>query len=165
MRLIQTSQGHLAQVSDEDYDRVAQYKWYVNRDKPRRDGTCRWYVARNIRRADGRQTRQYLSRFILGVADPGVEVDHIDGNGENNQRENLRAVSKSVNQRNQYKHRAGHLSGVHFHPKGKTRPWQAYVCVRRQVHSLGYFATEQEAHDRAEAARIARDVGVELHYE
>jgi hypothetical protein len=165
MRLIQTSQGHLAQVSDEDYDRVAQHKWSVRRRELRKNGTCRWVVQRVVRRADGIRTTQFLSRFILGVTEPNMMVDHIDGNDENNQRENLRAVSKSVNQRNRYTHRAGGLFGAGLLRGNRRRPWVAQLWAGGRLTRLGYFATEQEAHDRAEAARIARDVGVELHYE
>lgn len=41
-----------------------------------------------------------MHRYILGITDSNVVIDHIDRNGLNNQRKNLRVVSGKINSRN-----------------------------------------------------------------
>lgn len=90
MRKIKLTRGMYAMVSDEDYERVSQFKWYAN--PGRRQGSVQSCYARC--RAAG-----YMHRFIMGYPSHKV-VDHIDGNGLNNQRENLRVVTVAENNLN-----------------------------------------------------------------
>jgi hypothetical protein len=74
----------------------------------------------------------------------GFVVDHIDGNCHNNNINNLRIVSNRKNLQNTRRHREGGLVGASFHkPTGK---WQAQIRVGRKKKHLGYYDTEQEAH-------------------
>jgi len=65
----------VALVDDEDYERVASIKWYLNKD-----GYVYGYF--------GYGKREYLHRFIMGVEDGRVHIDHRDDNGLNNARTN-----------------------------------------------------------------------------
>lgn len=76
-------------VSKQDYDKIKYYSWYVNK---------LGYV---IARVEGKCTK--LHRFLLEVKDPKVLVDHIDGNKQNNTRENLRISDHSKNAHNRTK--------------------------------------------------------------
>ena len=93
MKEIKLTRGLVALVSDEDFERVAQFQWYAN--PGRRYGFSQMFYARC--RAAG-----YMHRFIMNY--PGHKVvDHIDGNGLNNQRENLRVVTTAENNQNKRK--------------------------------------------------------------
>jgi len=72
-------------VDDEDYDRLARHRWNMH---PQR------YA---IRGEQGRTI--YMHREIVG-AKPEEEVDHIDRDGLNNRRGNLRIVTHSGNMKN-----------------------------------------------------------------
>lgn len=78
-------------VSDEDYERVMQFKWYAN---PGHTGngksgrSVKWYARCN--------KAGYMHRFIMGYP-AHLVVDHIDGDGLNNQRDNLRIVTFAEN--------------------------------------------------------------------
>lgn len=73
------------------------------------------------------------------------QIDHINGNPRDNRIENLRLVTPRQNQQNRKEHRKGHLAGCTFRPaNGK---WQARIEINRKRHSLGMFATKEEAHD------------------
>lgn len=52
--------------------------------------------ARTVKMVDGEQKYLYMHQVIMGV-DAGREIDHIDGNGLNNRRSNLRHVTHSEN--------------------------------------------------------------------
>lgn len=129
------SQGKVALIDDEDAH-LAEFKWHA-----RHNGRNLWYAARCV----GPQRRTVsLHRVIL----PGcVQVDHINGDGLDNRRANLRPASARENQFNG-RMRADNTTGY----KGVTwdardRVWRARVNAKGRRMSLGSF------HDPVEAAR------------
>ena len=80
----------------------------------------------------------------------GMEIDHINGNKIDNRIENLRIVTKRENQQNRKKHRAGRLVGA-IYRKGHN-DWQSQIKINKNKITIGYYKTEQEAH---EAYKIA----------
>ena len=88
----------------------------------------------------------YLHRFLMDAPD-GMQVDHVDGNGLNNCRSNLRLCTHRENRLNQ-KHRAdskNRYKGVTFHPDKPFKKWQAIIRIDGKRHSLRYHLTEEEA--------------------
>lgn len=78
-------------VDEQDWPLVTQYRWFVCK-KPRSRTLYAW----GYRRADGPKSKKvYLHRLITGEQFP--EIDHIDGNGLNCCRENLRPATHSEN--------------------------------------------------------------------
>ena len=143
MKTIPLTQGKVAIVDDEDYEELMKHKWYANK---RPDG--RWYAVRRGPLLGGRRKTIYMHRALMAGASP-LQVDHINGDGLDNRRANLRLVTQSVNQRNQKGHRAGRLVGTYLkRDHDRRKPWQAQLGLGKQKYNLGYFATEQEAHER-----------------
>jgi len=143
MKEIPLTRGYVALVDDADFERVSQHKWHAQTHY-RGNKVSRVYVLRHVRRADGTWTTQLLHRFIL-EAESGLDVDHIDGNGLNNTRGNIRVCTHSENLRNQ-KPRSGCSSlfkGVGWNRRGEM--WQAYITVNGKMTHLGLFADEHEA--------------------
>jgi len=132
---IELTKGYFAIVDDEDAERVRAFKWRVTL----RNTVA--YAGRGWR--EGKvQKHQYLHRFIVN-APAGTEVDHIDGDGLNCTKANLRVVTHAQNAMNR---RA--VRGFRFH-KGL---WQAHITVaQKQIH-LGSFATQAEAMAARQAA-------------
>lgn len=93
--------------------------------------------ARLSRVVSGRRELVYLHRLITG-APPGLDVDHIDGNGLNNRRANLRVVSRTINNLNRPLTR-----GCYF--EARTGRWRADIWAGGIRHRLGRFQTETEA--------------------
>lgn len=87
MREVPVTGGYTAVVDDEDCDLVAGHRW----QKLQARGSLTVYARTSI----GGKT-VYMHRLIMGLPNMG-DVDHIDGNGLNNQRSNLRLVTHSVN--------------------------------------------------------------------
>jgi len=145
---IQLTQGYTAIVDDEDAH-VTAYTWYLV--KPRKRSTV--YAQTRI---DGKTVS--LQKLLLN-APTGCHVDHIDGNGLNNRRSNLRVVTRSQNQCNRGKQRnnTSGFKGVCFYKPYKK--FMAYIKVNRKQRTLGYFETA------AEAARAYDDAAKTLHGE
>lgn len=93
MREIKLTRGLVALVSDSDFEMVNHYKWYANPCHMGSEGKDRApkYYARSY-------IVGYMHRFILEAPGEYV-VDHIDGNSLNNQRGNLRLLTKAENAR------------------------------------------------------------------
>ena len=91
MKRIPITRGLFALVDDADYPRVAKHKWFYN------NGYAGTYIS-ELDPETRRFTRKYVSmhRFILDPPRTMV-VDHVDFNRLNNQRHNLRIVTKGVN--------------------------------------------------------------------
>lgn len=93
----------------------------------------------------------YMHREILEPA-PDEVVDHINADGIDNRRSNLRACSQAENvrwQRPQRRLTSSRFKGVSF-DKNRSR-WQAYINVDGKRTNIGRFADEEtaaEAYDR-----------------
>ena len=86
-----------------------------------------------------------LHHFILGKPKRGLEIDHINNNGLDNRKCNLRFVSRSTNNMNRFnsKYNKSGFIGVSFHKA--LNKWRAYSSVNnRQIH-LGYFLNKKDA--------------------
>lgn len=139
------SSGAVALVDDEDYDRARGMKW-------------RLFVAngRRLFAVTGRGT--LLHRLILS-APSNVKVDHLNGDGLDNRRTNLRTLTQSQVVAKYWARDVWsrgdrpHMKGVSL-VEGRSRPWRATISVEGKKRSLGYHTTE-EAAGRAydEAAR------------
>lgn len=122
MKLIPLTKGYHAMVDDEDYDRVIKYKWVFKK-------AC--YAARSIL---GGSNQEMLHNFL--VKPPiGFVVDHIDRNGLNCQRSNMRIVTVSQNALNRNKPNKHGFRGIRRQNNGR---WMAQI-------GLGTFATKEEA--------------------
>jgi hypothetical protein len=112
-----------------------------------------FYVSGHPPRNGGKMTNIMLHRWILGVKDQALQVDHYDLNPLNNTDENLRVVTQAQNLQNrsvQANNTSGYR-GVCLHKK--TGKWQATCRINGKQVYLGLFATKEEA---ARAVRMAR---------
>jgi hypothetical protein len=77
---------------------------------------------------------------------PKADIDHIDGNRQNNRWANLRDVPRRVNMENLHRARRNNRSSglLGVAPHGSL--FRSRIRVRGQVMELGSFATAQEAH-------------------
>lgn len=88
--------------------------------------------------------------FVYGYL-PTKHIDHIDGNPSNNIINNLREVSCRDNCLNRKIHRKGHITGTTL--SSKSDKWQAQISIRGKRIYIGYFDTQQEAHEAYVATR------------
>lgn len=126
-KIIKLTRGLETIVSDEDYGYLSKFKWYVSVTRNAR------YAVREINRKGIRKIL-YMHRIIMGAE--GQEMDHIDGNGLNNQRENLRFVEHYQNLRNQQAQegRSSIYKGVYL--DRKTQTWVVQIKDRSRVRTV-----------------------------
>lgn len=137
VRYIPLTRGRFAIVDAADYETLSKHRWY-------------WQASRNgsgyAGRGGGGTPRVLMHRQIAGPP-KGMVVDHIDGNGLNNRRSNLRVCTTRQNLLNRGPSRErrekGHFKGVYFRP-GSSRPHVAIRYRGKYVH-VGTFATAAEA--------------------
>ena len=132
MKEIPLTQGHVALVDDADYERAAKFNWNVHVNANNRT----FYARGNV----GGNTHQRLHRFILNIQ-PGDkrQVDHIDRNGLNNCRSNLRVCTIGENNRNVGKpsNNSSGWKGVSW--DNTHQRFRAYIQLNRKKTHLGYF--------------------------
>jgi hypothetical protein len=142
-REIPLTRGYVALVDDADLALLSDRGWRVTYGSDRN----KLYAISNPR-IGVPQVRMH--RLILD-AEAGLHVDHIDGNGLNNQRSNIRLATQSQNLGN--RRSAGGetpYKGVHF-LKGASRKTPTWIA-RIQKKYLGSFSTPEDAaraYDRA----------------
>ena len=130
---------YVAIVSDEDAD-LAKLNWAAA--KP---GSSKTFYATNVK--SPMMHRVVLSRVLGRELTSKDIVDHIDGNGINNCRDNLRlaSITESNSNRSRLKNNASGYKGVHWSKKSKK--WQAVICANKKVTHLGYFDKPEEAYE------------------
>lgn len=147
MKLIELGRGLVTRVDDDVYKFICKYNWkaaYCLTDNRK------YYHARAS--VDGKNI--ILHRFIMNCPKDMV-VDHINGDGLDNRRENLRICTQSQNCANRHfttksvqKHR---FKGICYYEQprcikdGNSKKWKARIGVSgRRIH-LGWFSEPEEA--------------------
>jgi hypothetical protein len=148
MKTIPLTKGYVAIVDDEDYALVSKFKWHTFNNNGR--GT---YAIANME-VDGKMTTVRMHRFITNPSRSEV-VDHINRNGLDNRRGNLRAATRSTNAANS-KHRADRSTspyrGVYFEKEKKL--YRAQIRVNGKLFGLGRYKDPKLAAEKYDAEAV-----------
>lgn len=138
MVLLPLSQGYFSKIDDEDYEKVKDFSWLIFRNG-------RGVYARTVWMEGRSQRHCLLHRKILDVP-KNLVVDHIDGDGLNNQKSNLRAVTIAINSQNRVKpadnNKTG-TNGVWFNKK--VGRWMVERTFNSKKLHIGSFREKQDA--------------------
>ena len=143
MKKIKLTQGKFALVDDEDFERVSQYKWLAHKNNL---SDNIWYAARNITVSKNKRKRIYLHRYIMNVSEIRTPyVDHVNHNGLDNRKENLRLCSMSQNQANRATaiDSLSGYKGVSYQKRDKI--FVASIVCNKEYYYLGCFKAADEA--------------------
>lgn len=130
VRRIPLGNNLFAIVDAADYRKLSKYRWYASRHGPNIYASCR---------KNGRSV--HMHRMIMRPR-KGYVVDHIDGNGLNNRRCNLRVCTPQQNQANRGP-RGGSSRFVGVHRHGDK--WESGIRWRGKYYYLRLFDDEVEA--------------------
>jgi hypothetical protein len=135
----------VAVVDDEDYELLIKYKWYLNTSS-----SGNKYPRTRIKNKNIRMHKLLLDAQL---------VDHVDGDGLNNQRANLRPSNKSLNAVNQrlrtHRSKTALFKGVYLYKPNK---WRAQTTLQGKKIYLGTFDSAVDA-ARAYDAKIVEIFG------
>lgn len=140
-RKIPLTQGKYAMVDPERYEELAKYKWFAARSE-------RGFYAVRMVKAEGGRVRQKNVRMHRVILKPpkGKFIDHINHNGLDNRRVNLRVCTTQQNTWNKRKQRGNYSSkykGVSWlKSEGK---WQVRIVCNGKRIFIGYFDDEKTA--------------------
>lgn len=131
--------GHTVLFDEADREIVMPLKWHVMASRP--GGPL--YASANVYVNDKR-TKAKMHRLVV-KAPQGAIVDHINGDGLDNRRANLRLVTASQNLMNSRKPRRGNqrFKGVSFNKQAGR--WCAYIKQDGHKRYLGHFSSEEDA--------------------
>jgi len=138
-RRIPLTRGKYAIVDPQDYVWLKNFNWHLNESRSVS------YAVRTALAWEGRKaTTVQMHREILPVA-PGLVVDHINHNGLDNRRANLRPADKKQNayNRRKSKNKKGKYKGVYWHKH--SNKWYAVIWIDGRMKNLGYFDSEEDA--------------------
>lgn len=137
-KLIPLTQGFHAIVDAEDYDALSAFKWCV------RPAGRRFYAQRGYAKEDKSWTTMQMHRQIMS-ATPEMMVDHINHDGLDNRRENLRLCSRLENCRNKRSAigTSSQFLGVTWDKK--SYKWRTRITVDGHRRLIGFFNSEIKA--------------------
>lgn len=136
MKEINLTQGKVALVDDEDFEELSQYKWFAQK-------AVNTFYAERVDMTTGKPKKIKMHREIMKTH-KGMETDHIDHNGLNNCKSNLRNVTHRQNGQNRGEDKSSKYAGVSWHKV--SMKWSARIRINKKRKYLGYFDTELEAH-------------------
>lgn len=138
---IELTQNQVALVDNEDYNFLMQRKWQAHKDGNTFYARYNLYIGM----IDGKEKRKTIRMHRLIMAVPkGKIIDHINGNGLDNQKSNLRICSKRQNNQNRvHSIKSSKYPGVSWY--NTINKWVARIRINGKAISLGRFTNEKDA--------------------
>ncbi len=139
------ARGRVALVDDEDYELVMQYRWWVQ------ERTTPGHRSGPYARTDAGKYPVRQALFMHNLL-AGPRPDHIDGDGLNNQRANLRPATAGQNGVNKRKRTRATSRYVGVSWNRMQKKWHARITSEGLTRSLGYFSSQEDAARAYDAA-------------
>ena len=146
MKEIKLTQRQVALVDDNVFEYLNQWKWQAYESHTKN----KWYATRGIWIPQKKRMTTIQMHRIIMNAHVAQQIDHINHNGLDNRKENLRFCTHLQNQWNSKKRVNGLFSrykglSKHLMRDGKRFYWRARIGVNGKNISLGLFHNEQDA--------------------
>jgi len=137
MKQIPLTQDMFAIVDDEDYEILSQYKWCAMKN-----GNVYYATRREKKSINPKRATTYMQWGVIGKKE-GFVIDHINGNGLDNRRCNLRYVTHRQNMQNLQRPMSSKYPGVYWHKRSSS--WVARIRVKDKRFFLGCYINEIDA--------------------
>lgn len=138
MAIIYTSNGKSFVIDAEDLQMVLSISWNIGKTG---------YVSGHL--PNGGRKNVKLHRFIMGVTDRQICVDHINHDKSDNRKSNLRVCTYSQNNMNRYTGSSNSSGSTGVCWDNQHQRWRAFIGVNDRNICLGFY----KSFDEAKAAR------------
>ncbi len=143
MKEIILTRGYKAIVDDEDYDFLNQWNWHISKNHNNAYYAVRWVKSGQKQYKIRMHNEIVINKMNLEIP-PKHIVDHIDRKGLHNWHDNLRVVTRSIQNLNK-NIRKDNISGVRgVSIDNRCGKYTAYFSINNE-QELKYFNTEKEA--------------------
>lgn len=141
MKTIPLPSGDVAIVDDQDFEELSKYKWRV---KINNNGTKYAHRHQYINGVNGTRTTVKMHRQILN-APKGMDVDHINRDGLDNRRCNIRLCTRSQNMMNvgTTSNNTSGIKGVYYSKQHAC--WCCTITINGKQKSMRWFNNKEEA--------------------
>jgi len=139
MKEIKLTRGMTALVDDEDFEWLNQWKWFAHKGTDQKT-----YYAGRDQGYKCKPHQIWMHRVIMNTP-PELQVDHIDHDGLNNQKHNLRNCTHHQNHMNLSNYGVSKYKGVSFFKNNHPKRVRASITLNNNIIYLGVFYTEEEA--------------------
>jgi hypothetical protein len=141
IRKIKLTQNKFSLVDEDDFNDLNKFKWHALFDG------YNYYAGRSSEYINGKRKTIKMHTVIMNTP-KGMEVDHIDGDGLNNTKKNLRICTHSQNSKNQglRKNNTSGFKGVYQDKIYKK--WIAKINIDGKRIHLGRFNTKEESYEK-----------------
>lgn len=130
------SQGRAALIDDCDMEKISGHRWIACKDR------SIFYARTHVIQENGLRITVSMHRKIMNFP-RDLQIDHIDGNGLNNTRSNLRLATARMNSQNKHSRKTSKCAGVCW-IKSEQR-WRARIEISGKERCLGFFLQEIDA--------------------
>jgi len=132
MKEIPLTQGKVAIVDDEDFEWISDVKWHLA--KTRNNSL---YYAKTDLVIDGKRTSIRMHQAVVGRAPQDFVFDHINGNGLDNRKENLRIVTRNSNCLNRHSSKPRARNGAVW--EKQRNKWKVRITINGKTLYLGLY--------------------------
>lgn len=139
MKEIPLTQGKVALVDNEDFEYLNQWKWYYSKHKDRKTG----YATKSFRK-EGKANTLSMHRLLLNASKEQM-VDHINHNGLDNRKHNIRLCTpheSACNREKQINNSSG-VKGVDYFDRLKK--WRVRIQSNNKQFHIGVYPTKEMA--------------------
>lgn len=138
MKKIPLTQGEFAIVDAKDFVWLNEKKWGLAKNG-------KMFYAVRTETINGKSKSIYMHRLILNISHREIKIDHKDGNGLNNQRNNIRIATTGQNTANSssYANSTSKYKGVCWDKR--TKKWKVTICKNGKYIHLGRYDDENMA--------------------
>ncbi len=124
------SKGQKARVDEHDLQKLSKHKWHA---KVHSNGVeYGYYAGASIYQKSRIPKKLSMHRYLLGVTDPLIHVDHENNDTLDNRQENLRKTTRNQNMQNRkgpHKNNITGIRGVHVFKDSRTKKISGYRAV------------------------------------
>ncbi len=136
MKQIAVGKTLFALVDDSDFAELSRYRWFAKKDG---------HTVYARRKDHKTNSCIYMHRQILGLTKKDkIETDHVNGQGCDNRRCNLRTCTHAENQHNRISVIGSSVYKGVCRVKGRKK-WKSYIRIKTKLKFLGYYDSEKAA--------------------